>query len=36
LIGDSLRTPQRLHESAVKRMPDAPEGCRVCYFLYGT
>jgi len=35
LISDSLRTPQRLHEAALKRMADAPEGCRVCHYLYG-
>lgn len=35
LIGDSLHTPQRLHESALKKMDEAPEGCRVCHYLYG-
>lgn len=35
LIGDSMRTPQRLQEAALKSMEEAPEGCRVCHFLYG-
>ncbi len=35
LLSDSLRTPQRMHELAVQRMADAPEGCRICHFLYG-
>jgi MoaA/NifB/PqqE/SkfB family radical SAM enzyme len=34
LMTDSLRTPQRLREAAVKRMPTAPEGCRVCHYLF--
>jgi hypothetical protein len=35
LMSDSLRTPERLHEEAVKRMDEAPEGCRVCHYLHG-
>jgi len=35
LIGDSMRSPQRLQEAALKSMEEAPEGCRVCHFLYG-
>jgi len=35
LLGDSLRTPERLHREALKRMAEAPEGCRVCHYLYG-
>ncbi len=35
LVGGSLRTPERLQEEAVKSMPEAPEGCRVCHYLYG-
>jgi len=34
LTGDSRRTPERLHEEAVKRMPEAPEGCKTCHYLY--
>jgi len=34
LMGDSRRTPERLHEEAVRRMPEAPEGCKVCHYLY--
>lgn len=35
LLSDSMQTPQRLLESALKRMEDAPDGCRICHFLYG-
>jgi len=34
LMSDSRRTPERLREAAVKRMPEAPEGCKVCHYLY--
>ena len=35
LVADSLRSPERLHEIAVKRMLGAPESCQVCHYLYG-
>jgi hypothetical protein len=35
LISDSLRTQERLHQEAVTRLAEAPEGCRVCHYLYG-
>jgi MoaA/NifB/PqqE/SkfB family radical SAM enzyme len=35
LLEDPLRPPDRIHEIAVKRMPSAPESCRVCHYLYG-
>jgi len=35
LIGDSRHTPRRLLEAAIRKMPEAPEGCRVCHYLYG-
>ncbi|HMK37309.1 MAG TPA: radical SAM protein [Desulfomonilaceae bacterium] len=31
----SLSSPERLHEIARKRMPEAPESCQVCHYLYG-
>ncbi|MEW6263325.1 MAG: radical SAM/SPASM domain-containing protein [Thermodesulfobacteriota bacterium] len=34
LLSDSRRTPERLLEEALKRMPAAPEGCSVCHYLY--
>jgi MoaA/NifB/PqqE/SkfB family radical SAM enzyme len=35
LMGGSCPTPEKLHEEAVKKMPEAPEGCKVCHYLYG-
>jgi len=35
LIGDSYFTPQKLLEAARRRMPDAPETCKICHYLYG-
>lgn len=35
LMTGSLRSPERLHEMAQKRMPVAPESCQVCHYLYG-
>lgn len=35
LTGGSLRSPERLHEMAQKRMPAAPETCQVCHYLHG-
>lgn len=30
----SWTSPDRLKEAAVKAMPDAPDGCKVCHYLY--
>jgi MoaA/NifB/PqqE/SkfB family radical SAM enzyme len=35
LMGGSCPTPERLREEAVKKMPEAPEGCKICHYLYG-
>jgi MoaA/NifB/PqqE/SkfB family radical SAM enzyme len=35
LMGDSRRTPERMLEIAVKRMPEPPKGCEICHYLYG-
>ncbi len=35
LVGDSRQTPQRLLETAKRRMPQPPSGCEVCHYLYG-
>ncbi len=35
LMSNSHSSPERIHESACKRMPNAPETCRVCHYLYG-
>lgn len=35
MMGDSLRSPARLHQLAVKRMPVAPECCQACHYLCG-
>jgi hypothetical protein len=35
LMGGTFPTPERLREEAAKKMPEAPEGCRVCHYLYG-
>jgi MoaA/NifB/PqqE/SkfB family radical SAM enzyme len=35
LMAASLTSPERLHETATKRMHPAPETCQVCHFLYG-
>jgi hypothetical protein len=34
MMGDSRKTADKLHEEAVKRMPQAAEGCRICHYLY--
>lgn len=34
LVGDSMRSADRLHDAAVKRMPEAAEGCKICHYLY--
>ena len=31
---DSFRPPESVHEEAVRRMPEAPEGCKICHYLY--
>jgi MoaA/NifB/PqqE/SkfB family radical SAM enzyme len=35
LMKGSPLTPQRLLEEALKRMPEAPEGCKICHYLNG-
>lgn len=35
LVKGSHLTPQRLLEEALKRMPEAPEACKVCHYLHG-
>jgi len=34
LLGDSRRTPDKLHELIQRRMPRPPSGCEVCHYLY--
>ncbi|WP_041286202.1 radical SAM/SPASM domain-containing protein [Desulfomonile tiedjei] len=35
LMADSRRTPERMLEMAIKRMPKPPKGCEICHYLYG-
>jgi len=35
LMKGSLLTPQRLLDEALRRMPAAPESCKVCHYLHG-
>lgn len=34
LVGGSRPSQERLHRMAVEGMPEAPEGCTVCHYLY--
>ena len=34
LMSGSRSGPERLKEAALEAMPEAPEGCRVCHYLY--
>lgn len=31
---DSFRPEENVHEEAVRRMPEASEGCKICHYLY--
>jgi hypothetical protein len=35
LTTGSHLTPDRLLEEALKKMPEAPEACKVCHYLHG-
>ena len=35
LMTDSMPTPEKIMQEALRNMPEAPEGCRECHYLYG-
>lgn len=35
LTSDSLPIPERIMQAALREMPEAPEGCNVCHYLFG-
>ncbi len=35
LMSDSLPIPERVMQDALKDMPEAPESCKVCHYLFG-
>ncbi len=34
LFGDAHLSPDRLQEAALRAMPEAPDGCKICHYLY--